>query len=158
RDILKVSGRSLEAILEDRAARNSFAKLTDVPKWELTGTPGDIARQIFNDICRINANFPDDEMPYLMPGSIFPAGTIPEPNNLITIEVDLDTVYSAIKEICDVFDLGFRLVRNFDTSELYFDIYTGNDRTTKQNVFDPVVFAPNLDNLRNTTSVASIRD
>lgn len=158
RDILKVSGRSLEAILDDRVARNTFASLEAVPKWELTGTPGNIVRKIFNDICRDNSNFPDDEIPFLVTGSLFPAGSIAEPSEVITIELELGTVYEAIKEICDVYDLGFRLVRNFDKSQLYFDIYTGSDRTTFQSTLAPVVFAPNLDNLTNTTAVTSIGD
>lgn len=156
REILKLTGRSLEAILEDRTARNTFANLATTPKWLLTGTPGDIARQIFNDICRDNANFPDDEIPFLQPGTLFPPGTIEEPDSVITIELGLGTVYAAVKELCDVYDLGFRLLRNFDESELYFDIYSGNDRTTLQTALAPVVFAPNLDNLTNISEIVSI--
>jgi len=156
REMLKLTGRSLEALLEDRSARNSFADLTTLPKWILTGTPGDICRQIFDEICRTNVSFAEDEIPFLMPGVIFPPGNIPEEDTIITIELGLGTVYKAIKEICEVYDLGFRLIRYFDTSELYFDIYKGNDRTTLQDVLDPVVFAPDLDNLSNISEIVSI--
>ena len=156
RQLLTVKGRSLEALLDDRTARNTFADLTTTPKWVLTGTPGAIARQIFNEICRTNVNFADDEIPFLQPGSIFPASNIEEPDEVITLELSLQSVYEAVKEICDNYDLGFRLVRNFDESELYFDIYSGSDRTTLQNVLAPVVFSPDLDNLTNTSEITSI--
>lgn len=156
RQLLTVKGRSLEALLDDRTARNTFADLATTPKWVLTGTPGAIARQIFNEICRTNVNFADDEIPFLQPGSIFPASNIPEPDEVVTIELSLSSVYTAIKELCDNYDLGFRLVRNFDESELFFDIYSGSDRTTLQNVLAPVVFSPDLDNLTNTSEITSI--
>ena len=158
RQLLTVKGRSLEAILDDRTARNTFADLATTPKWVLTGTPGAIARQIFNEICRTNVNFADDEIPFLQSGSIFPASNIPEPADVITIELSLSSVYTAIKELCDSYDLGFRLVRNFDESELFFDIYSGSDRTTLQNVLAPVVFSPSLDNLTNTSEITSISE
>ena len=154
--LLKVSGVSLEEILDDRIAKDTMSDLTTEPKWVLTGTPGDIARQIFNDICVTGNLDPGDVIPFLMPGTIFPEDTIPEPAEVITVEIPLTTVYGAIKEICNLYDLGFRLVRNFDTSQLYFDIYSGSDRTTLQTVLDPVVFAPELDNLKNTTEFTTI--
>jgi len=155
RAMLKVTGRSLEALMDERVARNTFANLTTTPKWVLTGTPGDIARQIFNEIMRTNVNFADDQLPFLVAGSLFPPGTIEEPDEVITVEFGLVSVYKAVQEICNAYDLGFRIVRNFDNSELYFDIYAGNDRTTLQNTLAPVVFAPNLDNLTNISEVTS---
>ncbi len=155
RTMLKVTGRSLEALMDERVARNTFATLTTTPKWVLTGTPGNIARQIFNEIMRTNVNFADDQLPFLVAGTLFPPGTIEEPDEVITIELGLTTVYQAVQDICNAYDLGFRIVRNFDNSELYFDIYAGNDRTTLQNTLAPVVFAPNLDNLTNISEVTS---
>ena len=155
RTMLKVSGRSLEALMDERVARNTFATLSAVPKWVITGTPGNIVRTIFNEILRDNTNFPDDELPFLMSGSLFPPGTITEPNEVITIELSLTTVYKAVQELCVAYDLGFRIVRNFDQSQLYFDVYSGNDRTTRQSVMDPVVFAPDLDNLTNISDIVA---
>lgn len=158
RALMKVSGRSIESILDDRTARNTFAGLEETPKWEIEGTPGAIARKVFNDICRNNSNFPDDEIPFLVSGSLFPSGTIPESTEVITVELDLNSVYEVVRDLCDTYELGFRLLRNFDKSELYFDIYSGNNRTTFQTNFEPVVFAPNLDNLIDINSVVSISD
>ncbi len=155
RSMLKVTGRSLEALMDERLARNTFADLTTTPKWVLTGTPGNIARQIFNEIMRTNVNFPDDQLPFLVAGTLFPPGTIAESDDVITVEIGLDTVYKSIQTICQAYDLGFRILRNFDHSELYFDVYAGNDRTTLQSINAPVVFAPNLDNLTNISNVTS---
>lgn len=156
RTILKVAGRSLESLLDDRVARDTLADLTIEPTWTLTGTPGDIARQIFNDICVRGDLDIGDKIPFIQPGTIFPADTIPESQTTITRQVEPKSVYEAIKEICDSYDLGFRLVRNFDTSQLYFNIYAGNDRTTRQTVKTPVIFAMDYDNLQNTSEFSSI--
>ena len=154
--LLKVKGISLEDILDDRVAKDTLSDLTTEPKWILTGTPGDIARQIFNDICVLGTLDPGDVIPFIMPGTIFPEDTIPESTDIITVELDPQSVYEAIKGVCDLYDLGFRLVRNFDTSQLYFDIYSGSDRTTLQTDLAPVVFSPDLDNLKNTTEFTTI--
>lgn len=155
---LLVKGPSLEQILDDRMAWGVLDDLTTVPKWTLTGTPANICRQIFDTICRTGTIDIKDKIPFLMSGTIFPTPSIAEPTDVITVELDLQTVYAAIKNLCELYDLGFRLVRNFDTSQLYFDIYTGTDRTTKQTVRPAVIFSPELDNLQNTTELNSRND
>lgn len=155
RTTLKVSGVSLEAILEDRLARNTFANLTTTPKWIITGAPADIARAIFDAICRNNLLSVEDNIPFLQTGSISIPSTIPEPEDSIGVELDLMSVYEAIKQICDAYGLGFRLLRNHDTSELYFDVYSGNDRTTAQSTYPPVLFSQELDNLTDVTELTT---
>lgn len=157
KQMLMVKGRSLEAILEDRVAKQSMSDLTVNPKWILTGTPGDVAREMFDDICRNTVLDPKDLIPFLQPGTIFPEDTIPETTTPIEWEQAPASLYKAIQEVCTTYDLGFRLVRNFDASQLYFDIYTGHDRTTMQTDVDPVVFATGLDNIENTTEFSSIQ-
>jgi hypothetical protein len=85
-----------------------------------------------------------------------PASTLPAPIDPITWTQDPDTLYNALKGLGDAYGIGFRLLRNFDTSQLYFDLYTGSDRTTGQTVLPPVVFSPNLDNLQNTNELTAI--
>lgn len=155
RKILKISGPSLEEILEDRVAMSALTDLTTNPKWVLTGTPGVIARKIFHDICVTGILNAGDIIP-VIEASIFPVDTISEPVVEITIEIDPTTVYKAIKSVCDLYDLGFRLVRGLDTSLLYFDVYAGSNRTTQQSTLPAVVFSPDLDNLQNTTELTTI--
>uniref|UniRef100_A0AAU7GZT3 Minor tail protein n=1 Tax=Streptomyces phage Scarif TaxID=3158858 RepID=A0AAU7GZT3_9CAUD len=156
RKMLTVKGRSIEAILEDRIAKESLSDLTTSPKWTLTGTPAEVARKIFHDICVEGILDPMDVIPFIVEGTFMPEDAIPEPVDPITVEMDPTTVYAAIKEICDVWNLGFRMLRYYDTSQLYFDIYSGSDRTTSQTVLPPVVFTPELDNLQNIKELTTI--
>lgn len=156
RQILEIKGRSLEAILEDRLARGSMADLTTEPKWILEGTPLEIATKIFHDICVTGILDPGDIIPMVVEGSIFPDDTISPPIDEITYEIDPKSVYQAVKELCDLYLMGFRLVRNFDTSQLYFDVYTGSNRTANQSLLPAVIFSPGLDNLQNTSELTSI--
>lgn len=153
---LKVTGRSLEAILGDRIARAALSDLTTDPKWILTGLPKDIASQIFHDICVTGILDAGDIIPFVIEGTIFPDDTVPAPDEEVTIGLDPTTVYDALSQICSIYNMGFRLVRNFDTSQLYFDVYTGSNRTTQQSDLPAVVFSPQLDNLQNTTELTTI--
>lgn len=151
RQILIVKGPSLEEIMDDRIALGALTDLTTNPKWTITDTPTNVARKIFHDICIAGTIAVEDIIPFVIEASIFPADTIPEPTATATLEFEPQSVYEAISNIAQVYDFGFRLVRNFDTSQLYFDVYMGSDRTTSQSTLPAVIFAPNLDNLKNTT-------
>lgn len=153
--LLTVKGFSLEDVLKNRVVKNTLSNLTTEPSWSITGKPADIARTMFDHICRTGALDPSDVIPFLMTGSLLPASTIPEPPTSITMTQPPDSLYNAIKNVCVLNDLGFRLIRNFDTSQLYFDIYSGSDRTTDQTFLPPVVFSPELDNLQDTTEFTS---
>lgn len=155
RALLKIKGEELVFILNDRVATDS---LTGTAPWVITDTPANVARYMFDQICRVGTPNPLDYIPFLQPGTVMPASTIPEPSTEITWTQERDTLYNAEKKLCDLYDLGFRLVRNFDTSQLYFDIYSGSDRTTGQTILAPVVFSAELDNLQNTTEFKSISD
>jgi hypothetical protein len=154
--ILRVTGPSLERILDDRLAKATLGDTTTDPKWIIEDVPAEIARKVFNDICVLGNLRAADIIPFIQAGTIFPEGTLPEPTEVVKMEIEPKSVYEVIEDICKIYDLGFRLVRNFDASELYFDIYAGSDRTTSQNILDPVVFAPDLDNLQNTTELTTI--
>lgn len=158
RELLKVKGHSLEWMLRDRVAKDTHTDLLLEPTWLLAGTPGNIARKIFEDICVLGHLSPLDVIPFIQPGTIMPASTLPEPETPIIVDLPPMTVYKAITDLCDIYDLGYRLVRNFDMSELYFDIYAGSDRTTRQSVLPPVVFSAANDNLQNTTEFDTIEE
>jgi hypothetical protein len=150
---LTLKGRSLEAtVLDNRVAMQSFS----TPNWELYDKPKTVMETIFNHICRDLALDPGDAIPFLQPGSIMPASTLDDPIDPITYNLTPKSLYEVLNEIGGLYGLGFRLLRNFDQSQLYFDVYAGSDRTTGQNVLPPVVFAPELDNLQNTTELTTI--
>jgi hypothetical protein len=122
----------------------------------ITDEPAKVARKIFKDICVTGILDIHDKIPFIHEGTFMPEDTIPEPLDPITVEMEPTTVYQAIEEICNIWNLGFRILRNYDTSELYFDVYTGSDRTTAQSVLPPVIFTPSLDNLQNTKELTTI--
>ena len=152
--ILKVKGNSLEAVLTDRVAKPAMA---GTATWDITDVPAAVARKIFHDICVTGVLDPLDKIPFIVESSaLMPPSNILEPVDPIIVKLPMQTVYDAIKDICDVWTLGFRILRNFDQSQLYWDIYSGSDRTSGQTTRTPVIFAPELDNLKNTTELSSI--
>jgi hypothetical protein len=155
RRMLSLRGRSIETILMDRATKQVGDVSTDA-KWKITDEPAKVARKIFKDICVTGILDIHDKIPFIHEGTFMPEDTIPEPLDPITVELDPTTVYAAIEEICNVWNLGFRMLRNYDASELWFDIYSGSDRTTAQSVLPPVIFTPSLDNLQNTKELVTV--
>lgn len=153
--LFTAKGRSLEMVMEDRVARNTLSDLTTEEKWTMTATPGNAARAIFDHVIRDGSLSLDDKIALLQPGSIFPASTIAEWPDPVDFEIPPKSVYSAVKEILDQYNLGFRLVRNFDMMQLYFDVYAGDDRTSGQTAKPVVIFSPDLDNLQNTTELTT---
>lgn len=156
RKLIEISGRSLESILDSRLARGTLTDLTANPTWILTGTPVEIAEQIFHDICITGILDTGDIIANVIESdSIFATDNIDEPVDDITYEIDMMTVYKAIQDICVVYGMGFRLCRDTDSPDLYWDVYMGSDRTIGQTDLPAVVFSPGLDNLQNTNLLRS---
>lgn len=153
---IKFSGKSLESLLIDRACIPSLASLTTQPKWTLTGTPGSIARTIFDTVCRNATVDSGDAIPYLKPGTITPAGNISEPSDSITVDIDLGQVYDVTKKLLNMYNMGFRLVRNGEQSGLYYEVYMGNNRTSSQLTKSPVIFGKYIDSLSSITELKSV--
>lgn len=156
RTLLTATGASLESLLEDRVATDGVAPTTAEGKWILTGTPGDVCRQLFDLICRQGILHIGDIIPFIQNGVLNPVGSIAETSQAFAFEVPLGSVYKTVKDICDMYDLGFRLIRDGDKSKLYFEVYTGDDRTTQQSVRTPVLFSPEMDNLQNISEMTSL--
>lgn len=67
-------------------------------------------------------------------------------------------MYEIIHKIAEQWRVGFRFVRNGDTSQVYFETYTGYDRTSAQNNNTPVIFSTELENLTNSNEIVSYAD
>jgi hypothetical protein len=159
RRMLSVKGRSLEAILLDRILSLTRWTSGTIPasyNWTFTGPPADVARKMFHDMCVSVPFDAGDAIPFVQEGTFMSEDTFPEPIDPITVDLEPAPLYDGLANLCDVWNLGFRLLRYFDTSQLYFDIYTGSDRTTAQTILPSVVFAPELDNLQNTKELVTI--
>lgn len=165
---LTVTGRSLELWLQNRVALgvalgtagvDGTAVVTSVPAtWDITGTPGAVARKIFTDICVTGTVTTRDRITMYTPGTFLPPDTIAEPVESLTFKIPPKSVYDAIKEICETYELGYRLIRHPLTNMLYFNIYTGRNLTTQQSSFPPVVFSPTLDNLSDTKEFTTVEE
>lgn len=157
RALLTLKGRSLETVLENRLARDVLSDLTANPKWILTGYPAAIARQMVLDICNDGDLVPEDVVPFWeeSPGFTYPEDTIPEPTDIVDYEVDPQPLYDALKTLCDVYDMGFRVYDEGFQEPYTFGVYMGADRTTQQTDLPAVVFSPSLENLQNTTEFVS---
>lgn len=153
---LKIKGRDLVSILEARTALQPGPPIA--PVWWLTGfTPGDTMRAMFTIICVDGDISSADIIPYIQPGlTLYPADTIPEPSDTIIWEQKPASLYSAVKELGDIYDLGFRLYKDPNASKLYFNVYAGSDRTTDQTTLPPVIFSPDMENLQNTTEYSDV--
>lgn len=159
KNYMNVTGRSLEKVLSERLARQNWNNTVTTKTWNFTNQlPAEIARTIFNQICVAGILNSADIIPLVTPGTTFPTDTISEPTGLITLQIPPKTVYKAIKDICDLFELGFRFERDPYLNVLHFNIYAGSDRTTGQSSLNPVIFSESLDNLTDSTEFSSIED
>jgi hypothetical protein len=148
---LTIKGREITHILEMRLALQAIAGPGIAPVWFITGkSPGDVMRYIFNQICVLGTVSSDDIIPFIDPGTLYPASTIPEPTAQIEWEQKPATVLAAEKELSRIYDLGYRLYRDPSVSKLYFDVYAGSDRTSAQTTLPAVIFSPDMENLQNT--------
>lgn len=154
---LTVTGRSIEAWLDDRVAYPSLDDLTTNPKWHIADmTPASMAFYIFQQICESHILNANDVIPFyhLQPGPL-PNGSLPLPSDTITMDFDMATVYADVSAICQAYNLGFRLYKDGDTGNIYFDIYTGFDRTSGQTDRTAVIFSPSLESVSQTSTLTS---
>lgn len=152
--ILKIKGRDLVSVLEQRLAITlDIIDSTISASWNLYGwIPGDLMEQMFFDICFAGNVSADDIIPFIQDtGTLYPVDTIPEPSTPIEWAQKPASLYSAIRDIANSYDLGFRLYKDPNASKLYFESYAGSDRTSVQSVLPPVIFSSDMLNLQDTT-------
>ena len=154
--VLQAKGRSLEfAILGARVLAN--ADFTNSPIL-FRNQPYDVVRNMVWRILRDLNLSPNDAFPNLtLTSGPFPLGDIPFPQRTIRWKVDGPTqLLTAIEEVCKLYSMGYRILREVDGYDLYFNVYTGNNRTTQQTKHEPVLFSSKLHNLRSTTHFQTI--
>jgi len=158
RSMLTISGRSLEGTeLESRVVRLNMNGLNTDPNMVFPAAPpADALRALFDYIMVVGALSSADILPLYQSGTLYPVNTILEPDANVILSFPPMTLYKAIKDVCDAYGLGFRLYRGPDDSKLYFNIYTGDDRTSTQATLPAVIFAPDLENLTNMSEFSSI--
>jgi len=129
KNILTVTGRSLESILEYRAVRPGQYE------WYVRSTIGDIVRDMVWRICVVaNALSPNDVIPNLM--SINESTS----TKIVDTTIAFKPVYTAIKELCDSDELGFKITLRDESPRLVFSVYSGEAKPN-------IVFSSELDTL-----------
>lgn len=153
--MLTCVGPSMEDLLNHRGAiKNPFGLTTT---WTPTDTPMNLARAIFNKFVRDGGLDVHDIIPNYVAGvSLYPPSNIPEFADTFTLDIKNDSLYNIIKEIADAYEFGFRLYPDIDKNKIYFNVYTGIDRTSAQELVPPVIFSEALDNLQKTKELNSI--
>ena len=157
---LTITGSFLESLLKDRVAMPAIADTTSTPNWVIADTPGNVIRTMFTQVCVDCVLSGNDTIPFYHPGTLLPAGAISEDSDIITVTAAPNTLFNTIQQIAKTYFLGFRLVKNGDAGEIYFEVYTGSDRTSDQTILPPVIFDPNMDNLEDAsllTSTAAVK-
>lgn len=141
-DFLIVTGRSLESILDRRIF------------WRKEWLRGSVQDAIFYclDLCAIASAGTDRRIP----GLRYIRSTDPKVTGLqLDYQVDLGAnLYEVIANICDSFDLGFKITMPTE-GDFVFELYNGIDRSSNQSVNDLVIFSPDFDNLKGSNVVKS---
>lgn len=156
--ILKIKGRDLICMAEKRLAVSKHPVSGEIlPSWDHSGfTPKELILRKFSAICFDSEIDVDDNIPYLqdpeLEESLYPPDTIdePMPGGIEWAQKPM-SLYAAIKEIGDVYDLGFRLYRDPNDPKLYFNVSIGSDRTSVQTELPPIIFSQDMVNLIDTT-------
>lgn len=156
---LTVEGFELSSIFEERVSGSLDDGMLNAVTYFNGLTPIPLVRTMVWRICIASSGWqinPGDTIPYLQdpfgsPGSLYPADTIPHPSDPLVWEQKLASLYSAITDVAEAYDFGFRLYKDPNASKLYFEAYTGIDRTSAQSTYPPVVFSSDMRSLKNTT-------
>lgn len=131
-------GSSLESILKRRII------------WNQTTLQGNI-NTVIQTLLNQNAISPSNsarEIPNLIYRGAIDRDTMNYIGSIGTIECQFmgETLFDAIKAICDKANLGFKIVFG-NHGTLFFYLYYGTDRTVGQAVRDAIVFSPEYDTL-----------
>lgn len=69
-----------------------------------------------------------------------------------------DVLYDVIKNLCELYDIGFKIIYNFDTRNFEFSLYKGIDHSYNQNRNPYVIFSPHYENIINSNYIHGIED
>lgn len=132
---LKITGRSLESILDRRIIWHQITldgKIQNVVKTLITDqiiNPTLAARQISNFV------FIETDDSYI------------DSCEIEQVQYLGDNLYDVVCDILATFNVGFKLIYNFELSRFEFSMYHGVDRSYNQDVNPWVVFSPEFDNI-----------
>lgn len=155
---LTLSGRSIELIFERRVVWSSNAALGEDPKWTVSGTPKDI---IHNTVAGqiATSSWAPNNIPNLLTNlSWYPEDTIIPPAETIAVSITKPTsLYNYVKDIAKNYGLGFRIYKGPQSNDyIYYNTYSGSDRSLGQTAIPPVIFSFDLENLNSLSILKSV--
>ena len=141
---IPVKGGSLESLLKRRVIW---------PMLTITGNLQEGVKKILDlnvinpvDVNRKISNF------------VFKYSTDPAITSLVvSTQFTGDSVFDAIKTICDATKLGFKVILN-DLNQFEFQLYKGKDRSGSQDILPYVTFSPSFKNLKSSKYYYSTKD
>ena len=144
--ILTVKGKSLESMLENRAAKAKDA--LSAATWDLVGGPGGVVASMVSISCAQAGNGISlyDVIPNLTTGTL-----VNDTQPSQTIKIKSGSLYERCKELCDANNIGFRITFTLGIAAINFRVYQGTDRTG----LGGIEFSEGLDNLSQTTYMNS---
>lgn len=133
---LTITGRSLESVLDRRIV------------WTQTILNGSLEEQV-KKLLNENVISPSDQKRKIE-NFVFGNSDDSYIESLsIRMQFTGDSVYDAVRKICDSVDIGFKVSLN-QNNQFEFKLYSGKDRSYGQNKNMFVVFSPNFDNIIDT--------
>lgn len=130
---LKISGRSLESVLERRIIWNQTV---------LNGNFQNAIKRLLNENV-ISPSIPERKIPNV----VFVDSTDPAITGLtISAQFTGDNLYDTLKTLCETYEVGFRIILD-DQNRLCFSLYAGADRSYDQVENPYVIFSPKFENL-----------
>lgn len=161
---ITVTGRSLEFILDNRAAMAFVGPENTSPKIVLTGFPQYVVTELTKQVIYDPVTHAGDGLDYFN-GCFEVSNGIAWPNEEITFESDMGSLLDAIQNICAQYKLGFRIRRGSNQAPgelpeyyLVFECYVGKNRTNGQTAVPPVIFSERMDTLSSVKELTSIAD
>lgn len=143
-DFLKVTGRSLESILERRVA------------WGITNLKGNLQtelQKLFDDNI-INPSIPERKISNF----IFELSTDPRITGLtVDTQYTGESLSQIVQDLTQDAHIGYKLIRNMQ-NQFVFSLYAGEDHSYAQNTNPFVVFSPNFDNLSSSNYLRSTKE
>ena len=173
---IKISGPSIEAILDQRANISlqvyqpgpSYGHYPSGPAPVLTYPlqlninypfQDNMTTQVHNIV---TLGLSADVIPGLVVGRLNPEGSLPyfEDSLINPLEPPFvrpfEPLGASLRELCILYSMGYRIVKDGDTGILYFEFYTGDDRTSGQGERNVVIFSKSMDNIKSTNELRSI--
>lgn len=148
-DMLIISGRSLESLLERRVV---WSQTT------FTGTIQNAVKKLLQEnVCTVDSVSPSNPL-RVIPNLYFRENTDASlANYMVEMQFDGETIYEAINKLCSLYDVGYKIVCD-SSYRFVFSLYQGLNRTVDQIMNPRVMFSPEFDTLSSSDYSASMAE